>query len=159
MWARTLSFVFAALWYICAVVVAHAQAEKPLSGADEDRARNLFLELRCVVCQNQSIGDSDADVAKDLRIIVREQITEGKSNEQIKEFLVARYGEFILLKPIFAWHTALLWGGPIMILLIGGLLAVRSGRGNGGPVAQDALSPEEEKELAELLKQSDSKDV
>ena len=76
----------------------------------EARARNLSRELRCMVCQNQSIDDSDAPLARDLRLLVRERLTEGDSDSQVLDFLVARYGEFVLLKPPFELHTLLLWG-------------------------------------------------
>src|ERR1700704_4951006 len=78
----------------------------------EQRARALSKELRCMVCQNQSIDDSDAPLARDLRILVRERLTAGVSDDQVIDFLVARYGEFVLLKPRFSWHTAVLWLAP-----------------------------------------------
>ena len=125
--------------------------EQRLSPELEERAKVLFLELRCVVCQNQSIGDSDADVARDLREIVREQITAGKSNSQIKDFLVARYGEFILLQPVFAWHTAVLWIAPFVLLIGGGILAwrVSSKRPKAANVAE--LSKEDQAELDKII--------
>ena len=125
--------------------------EQRLSPELEERAKVLFLELRCVVCQNQSIGDSDADVARDLREIVREQITAGKSNSQIKDFLVARYGEFILLQPVFAWHTAVLWIAPFILLIGGGILAwrVSSKRPKAANVAE--LSKEDQAELEKIV--------
>src|SRR5438309_12042689 len=105
----------------------HAFAVQPdevLSDAAlEARARVLSKELRCMVCQNQSIDDSEAPLAKDLRVLVRERLKEGDSNQQVIEFLVARYGEFVLLKPRLGFHTAILWLGPPS-LLIGGALAV-----------------------------------
>ena len=125
--------------------------EQRLAPELEERAKVLFLELRCVVCQNQSIGDSDADVARDLREIVREQITAGKTNSQIKDFLVARYGEFILLQPVFAWHTAVLWIAPIILLLAGGILAWRVS--NNRPKATNVaeLSKEDQAELDKIV--------
>src|SRR3954463_11503940 len=78
----------------------------------EARARTLSRELRCMVCQNQSIDDSDAPLARDLRLLVRERLTAGDSDAQVEDFLVARYGNFVLLKPPFEWHTALLWLTP-----------------------------------------------
>jgi cytochrome c-type biogenesis protein CcmH len=89
----------------------------------EARARTLSAELRCMVCQNQSIDDSDAPLARDLRILLRERLTEGDSDKQVIDFLVARYGEFILLKPRFNRETALLWIIPPGVLVIGGLVA------------------------------------
>src|SRR5229473_8372396 len=85
----------------------------------EGRARALSHELRCMVCQNQSIDDSDAPLARDLRILVRERLKAGDSDTQVLDFLVARYGEFVLLRPPFAWHTAALWGLPPAAVLIG----------------------------------------
>src|SRR5262250_1191689 len=86
----------------------------------EARARALSKELRCMVCQNQSIDDSEAPLARDLRILVRERLQAGDSDRQVIDFLVARYGEFVLLRPRFSWHTAVLWLGPAAMLLIGG---------------------------------------
>ena len=88
----------------------------------EARARALSAELRCMVCQNESIDDSDADLAKDLRMIVRGQVAAGRSDAQIKAFMVARYGEFILLKPPFDAGNALLWGAPALIVVLGGVV-------------------------------------
>src|SRR5262245_14950460 len=87
----------------------------------EARARSLSRELRCMVCQNQSIDDSDAPLAADLRVLVRERLQAGDSDTQVLDFLTARYGEFVLLKPRLAWHTALLWGAPPALLVIGAL--------------------------------------
>src|SRR6266480_6604051 len=97
----------------------------------EARARALSKELRCMVCQNQSIDDSEAPLARDLRILVRERLQTGDSDRQVIDFLVARYGEFVLLRPRLSAHTALLWLGPAAVLLIGAcgvLLFVRRGR-------------------------------
>jgi cytochrome c-type biogenesis protein CcmH len=124
--------------------------------AKEARARELSRELRCMVCQNQSIDDSDAPLARDLRLLVRERITAGDSNGQVIDFLVARYGEFVLLKPRFNPHTLLLWLLPPVVLAGGGiaLWAVGRRRGKGaipGDAALLALSPEEEARLERLL--------
>ncbi|NRA85852.1 MAG: cytochrome c-type biogenesis protein CcmH [Rhizobiales bacterium] len=89
----------------------------------EQRAKNLSLELRCLVCQNQSIESSDAELAVDLKILVREQIKQGKSDFEIKQFLVERYGEFVLLKPLFTKQTSFLWMTPIIFLTIAFLFA------------------------------------
>jgi len=116
----------------------------------EARARALSAQLRCMVCQNQSIDDSDADLARDLRILVRERLTAGDSDRQVIDFVVARYGEFVLLKPAFSVRNALLWGTPLLLLLVGGgfmLLRARQGR---KPSAPSPLTPEEEARLAEL---------
>ena len=85
----------------------------------EARARQLSQGLRCLVCQNQSIDDSDATLARDLRVLVRERLTAGDSDSQVIDFLVARYGEWVLLKPRFAWHNAVLWMTPAAVLIAG----------------------------------------
>src|SRR6476469_8904225 len=103
----------------CAIAV---EPDEVLSDAAlEARARALSRELRCMVCQNQSIDDSEAPLARDLRILVRERLQAGDSDRQVIDFLVARYGEFVLLRPRFSWHTAVLWLGPAALLLIGAL--------------------------------------
>src|SRR5712691_2183007 len=90
----------------------------------ETRARNLSRELRCMVCQNQSIDDSEAPLARDLRILVRGRLQAGESDAQVLDFLTARYGEFVLLKPPFAWHTAVLWLAPSAVLALGVLTLI-----------------------------------
>src|SRR6266581_4851457 len=103
----------------------------------EGRARTLSKELRCMVCQNQSIDDSDAPLARDLRLLVRERLKDGDSDRQVIDFLVARYGEFVLLKPRLALHTALLWFGPPALLGGGALvLFVIARRNRRGPDEQ-----------------------
>jgi len=126
----------------------------------EARARSLSKELRCMVCQNQSIDDSDAPLARDLRILVRERLQAGESDQQVINFLVARYGEFVLLKPRFSWHTALLWLAPAAVLLIGAcgvLLLVRRGRADSdrATVAREKLTPAEAARLSEILRQGE----
>jgi cytochrome c-type biogenesis protein CcmH len=120
----------------------------------EARAREVGRELRCLVCRNQSIDDSDADLAHDLRVLVRERVTAGDSNEQVIGFVRARYGDFVLLRPPFAIGTALLWGGPLLILLLGGLAVTRfyRRRDEAGP---PPLSPEERERLSALLAEED----
>ena len=124
----------------------------------EARARSLSKELRCMVCQNQSIDDSDAPLARDLRILVRERLQAGDSDQQVIDFLVARYGEFVLLKPRFSPHTALLWLGPATLLVIGGfglfVLARRyqvRARSQRVIPSEAKLTPAEEARLAEIL--------
>ncbi|MGE0650295.1 MAG: cytochrome c-type biogenesis protein, partial [Alphaproteobacteria bacterium] len=90
----------------------------------EARARELFKELRCLVCQNQSIDDSDAELARDLRILVRERLQAGDSNAEVIRFLTNRYGDFVLLKPPLKPSTVALWTAPFALLLIGGAVAV-----------------------------------
>ncbi|TKW77199.1 MAG: cytochrome c-type biogenesis protein CcmH [Bradyrhizobium icense] len=122
----------------------------------EARARELSKELRCMVCQNQSIDDSDAPLARDLRLLVRERILAGDSDSQVVEFLVARYGEFVLLKPRFNPHTMLLWLLPPLALMGGGIaLWIYSDRRRRAVVSEREsllkLSPEEEARLEKLL--------
>ncbi|WFU38430.1 cytochrome c-type biogenesis protein CcmH [Bradyrhizobium sp. CB82] len=121
--------------------------------AKEARARELSRELRCMVCQNQSIDDSEAPLARDLRLLVRERIAAGDSNAQVIDFLVARYGEFVLLKPRFERETLLLWLLTPLALGAGGLalwLQIRR-RGQGSAEVTPPLTPDEEAKLAELL--------
>src|SRR5215510_9637269 len=125
----------------------------------EARARALSKELRCMVCQNQSIDDSDAPLARDLRILVRERLQAGDSDHQVIDFLVARYGEFVLLRPRFSAHTALLWLGPAAILLIGafGIFSIARRYRRGSRVAaaragEAALSEAEQARLAEIIR-------
>ena len=120
----------------------------------EARARALSKELRCMVCQNQSIDDSDAPLAHDLRVLVRERLKGGDSDGQVVHFFVARYGEFVLLRPPLAWHTAALWGLPPAALLVGFaaiVFVVR--RRRSVPAAETAnLTAAEEARLSELLR-------
>jgi cytochrome c-type biogenesis protein CcmH len=116
----------------------------------EARARALSAELRCLVCQNESIDDSTAPLARDLRLLVRERIAAGESNAQVKHFLVQRYGEFVLLKPPVSARTALLWAGPFLVLVGAGLTLWRSARRQQAQPVAD-LSPEEQKRLQERL--------
>jgi cytochrome c-type biogenesis protein CcmH len=118
----------------------------------EGRARALSRELRCMVCQNQSIDDSDAPLARDLRVLVRERLTSGDSDFQVVDFLVARYGEFVLLQPRFAWHNAVLWLTPAAAFVAGAIamfVAVR--RRRAVPLAAAPLNPDEERRLAEVI--------
>src|SRR6185436_16906511 len=127
------------VWLFSAPVLA-VQPEEILGDARlEQRARALSKELRCMVCQNQSIDDSDAPLARDLRILVRERLTAGDSDNQVIDFLVARYGEFVLLRPRMNWRTFLLWLAPFAAVLIGALaLLARRRRGNEPAVAGSA---------------------
>jgi cytochrome c-type biogenesis protein CcmH len=121
----------------------------------EARARNLSKELRCMVCQNQSIDDSEAPLAHDLRVLVRERLKAGDSDAQVMNFLVARYGEFVLLRPLLSWHTAALWGLPPAALLIGVVaivVIVRRRRRVQRPEAAN-LTAAEETRLSELLRE------
>jgi cytochrome c-type biogenesis protein CcmH len=113
----------------------------------EARARDLSRELRCMVCQNQSIDDSDAPLARDLRILVRERLTAGDSDQQVLDFLTARYGDFVLLKPRFGSQTAILWLTPAVLVLIGVLSLFFLVRRRRKEEVDAALSPEEQARL------------
>jgi cytochrome c-type biogenesis protein CcmH len=123
----------------------------------ESRARNLSRELRCMVCQNQSIDDSDAPLAKDLRILVRERLQAGDSDRQVIDYLTDRYGDFVLLKPRLTARTALLWSLPALVLIGGAaglLLFLRRQRAAGGQPDEDSaqtLTAAEQKRLKELV--------
>ncbi|MDQ0332188.1 cytochrome c-type biogenesis protein CcmH [Mesorhizobium sp. YL-MeA3-2017] len=118
----------------------------------EARARALSSGLRCMVCQNQSIDESDADLARDLRILVRDRLKAGDSDGQVIDYVVSRYGEFVLLKPRFEWRNALLWGAPVLLLVVGGAFMVRAARRRKAPETA-ALSDEEKARLDAILKQ------
>ncbi|MFZ0528650.1 MAG: cytochrome c-type biogenesis protein [Xanthobacteraceae bacterium] len=121
----------------------------------EARARAISQELRCLVCQNESIDESEAPLAHDLRVLVRQRIEAGDSDAQVMNFIVARYGEFVLLKPRLEWRTALLWGTPPGLLLIGiVMLLIAARRRKGGAVAIGSanLTAAEEARVAELLR-------
>jgi cytochrome c-type biogenesis protein CcmH len=118
----------------------------------ESRARAISAELRCMVCQNQSIDDSNAELAKDLRLLVRKRITDGDSDQQVMSYIVSRYGEFVLLKPRFEAKTVLLWGAPILLILLGGLSLVVFARRYAGQPTGSALTADEQARLSELLK-------
>ena len=148
-------FAFLALLALAPGAVAPAFAVQPdeiLSDTKlEQRARNISAGLRCLVCQNQSIDDSDATLAKDLRVLVREHLQAGDSDEQIRAYLVARYGNFILLKPPFGWDTALLWISPFVLLALGGAAILGFSRNKRAEKPAAPLSAEEDSKLKSLL--------
>jgi cytochrome c-type biogenesis protein CcmH len=119
----------------------------------EARARAISKELRCMVCQNESIDDSQAPLAHDLRVLVRERLQAGDSDAQVMNFLVSRYGEFVLLKPPLSWHTVVLWGTPPGLLLLGMvmLVVVVRRRRTMPQIAGPALTPAEEARIAKIL--------
>jgi cytochrome c-type biogenesis protein CcmH len=141
----------------CASISAAAAVQPDEQLADpvlEGRARTISAELRCLVCQNQSIDDSDAPLARDLRLLVRQRLQAGDSDAEVRNYLVARYGDFILLKPPFALGTVLLWLTPVLVLGGGAaVLMLRARRSHGG--GGDTLSAEEEGELARILDRND----
>jgi cytochrome c-type biogenesis protein CcmH len=151
--------ILLALALIGATPTLAVQPDEILSDpALEARARALSKELRCMVCQNQSIDDSDAPLARDLRILVRERLKAGDSDAKVIDFLTARYGEFVLLKPRFTAGTALLWLAPLIALIVGGCglaIALRRRRAAIEPTEPAAaLSPNEQARVAELVGRS-----
>ncbi|MCJ2104164.1 cytochrome c-type biogenesis protein CcmH [Methylobacterium sp. E-041] len=117
----------------------------------EHRARDISSGLRCLVCQNQSIDDSDAPLAKDLRLIVRERLKAGDTNQGVENYVVNRYGEFVLLRPVLALHTVLLWLTPLLAVLLGGFGIWRLSR-RKAPAPERGLSAAEEADVAALLR-------
>ena len=124
----------------------------------EQRARDLSANLRCMVCQNQSIDDSDAELARDLRVLVRERIMAGDSDREVIDYLVDRYGEFVLLKPTFSTRNALLWATPAIVLVLGGIAFATYARRRAAPAGPGAtLSAEEEARIHALLEGQDQR--
>jgi cytochrome c-type biogenesis protein CcmH len=156
MWTRVRHFVLLCLILSTVGPALAVQPDEILKDqALEVRARALSRELRCMVCQNQSIDDSDAPLAHDLRVLVRERLTAGDTDPQVIDFLVARYGEFVLLKPRFAWHNLVLWLTPVAALIAGAIAmfaAVR--RRRAVPLAAAPLSADEERRLAEAIERA-----
>jgi cytochrome c-type biogenesis protein CcmH len=160
---RWLRLIVVVLLLVPASHVAAVQPDEILKDpAQEARARVLSKQLRCMVCQNQSIDDSDAPLARDLRILVRERLQAGDSNSQVLDFLVQRYGEFVLLQPRLHWRTALLWLAPLILLIGGGLMLFSMARRRSGTGAADMAAPQggvltadEERRLAGLVKPED----
>jgi len=156
---RSVHYILLALvCWVCLACSAHAvQPDEIMADpAKEARARDLSRELRCMVCQNQSIDDSEAPLARDLRLLVRERIAAGDSDSQVIDFLVARYGEFVLLKPRFERQTLLLWLLTPLALGGGGLaLWLRGRRRAKSPLGEDQsearLSAEEQARLQRLM--------
>ena len=149
-------FVTAVLF--CLAMAMPAVAVQPSEVLDdpvlEERARRLSAGLRCMVCQNQSIDDSDAELARDLRVLVRERLVAGETDEEVIDYVVSRYGEFVLLKPRFSLRNALLWSTPAVLLLLGGgAIAFYAARRKSA--AATALSDDEERRLREILKRSE----
>ena len=146
---KILRLVLAFALILAAPVARAVQPDEMLKDpALEARARDLSAQLRCLVCQNQSIDDSDASLAKDIRVLIRERISKGESNDQVRDFLVSRYGDFILLKPPFKRETLLLWLSAPLTLLLGALAIIMATRRTVAPAP--ALSAEEERRLAEI---------
>lgn len=144
----------AALWL--AVAPALAQEAQLADPRQEQRARDLSREIRCVVCQSQSVADSDADIAKEVRVIIREQMAAGKSDQEIRDYLVARYGDFVLFDPPFKASTYALWIGPFAILIFAAIgVAIFFRRRAREPARVRDLDPEERSRVARLLGERD----
>jgi len=143
-----IAFLMLSAWPAFAVNPDEVLADPAL----EARARSLSAQLRCMVCQNQSIDDSNAELAKDLRLLVRERITNGDSDEAVIGYVVSRYGEFVLLNPRFETKTLLLWGAPVVLLLAGAVAMLVAARRRTGKVTGTALSADEQARLDAVLK-------
>jgi cytochrome c-type biogenesis protein CcmH len=151
--------LLAAIGLIALVLSAPVHAVTPDEMLDdpvlEQRARDISAGLRCLVCQNQSIDDSDADLARDLRVLVRQRLLEGDSDREVVGYVVSRYGEFVLLKPRFSPKTLLLWTMPVLILG-GGLVYLMVNAGRSRTLHADAtLSDREQADLEKVLRSRD----
>lgn len=150
---RTLLVVLTTLWLALPAFAVNPD-EMLADPALEARARAISEGLRCLVCQNESIDDSDADLAHEIRVLVRERLTAGDSDDQVRQYLVDRYGEFVLLKPVFAWHTLLLWAAAPAVLLAGVIVlaaGIRRKHRLAAPALGEApLSEAEQKALEDL---------
>ena len=147
---RLAAFAFA---FLAATPAAAVNPDEILGDpALEARARAISAGLRCLVCQNQSIDDSDAPLARDLRILVRERLKAGDSDRQVLDFLTARYGDFVLLKPRLGWDTAVLWLAPLLTLIVGIGAILIAVRRQMQPAATPPLTEDEKHRLDEILK-------
>lgn len=117
----------------------------------EQRARDISAKLRCLVCQNQSIDDSDAELARDLRVIVRERLVDGDSDEEVMDFVVSRYGEFVLLQPRLSARNMLLWGTPLIGLVLGAMAIIFLYRMRSRGAPDGRLTPEEQARITKML--------
>ena len=158
---RSLRSTFMLAWLLLAVAILAASRpavavepnEMLADPALEARARDISRELRCVVCQNESIDESDADLAHDLRVLVRERLTAGDSDQQVVQFVVDRYGDFVLLRPPVKPATYLLWASPAILLLIAaGIIAIYLRRHRSAGATVPPLTEEEQARVDALLK-------
>lgn len=145
------------LWPLLLLMVIGVAQAKQVPPADpaELRVATIGAELRCLVCQNQSIADSHADLAADLRQEIREQIKAGKSDRQIRDYMVARYGDFVLYRPPLEMRTVLLWGGPALLALFGIAVLWRNVRTRSAAPSAVPLSEAEQAQLEAQLRQDD----
>lgn len=151
-WRRGLAALAALCGLLAGGSVAAAEAQP--TAADpvlELRVNRLAAELRCLVCQNQSLADSHAGLAIDLKNQVREQLKAGRSDQQVIDYMTERYGDFVLYRPPVKATTALLWGGPLLLLLAGGLMLWRSVNARARTPDAGALEPQAEARLAQML--------
>ena len=116
----------------------------------EARARDISSQLRCLVCQNESIDDSNADLAREIRLIVRERLVAGDTDDEVVQYLVDRYGEYVLLQPVVAPHTTLLWAAAPLALLVGGIVIVLGSRRRRAVTEPATLTPDEQQALDQL---------
>lgn len=150
--ARARWAILASLLFLTPLAARAVQPDEIMGDPKlEARARALSAELRCMVCQNESIDESNADLARDLRLLVRERLQAGDSDEQIRAFLVRRYGDFILLKPPFKLETWLLWGAPFLVLLVGISIILVARRRQQSFTAANPLSEAERAKLDAIL--------
>jgi cytochrome c-type biogenesis protein CcmH len=147
------NFILGLVLLLAIALPAHAVRpdEMLADPALESRARDIGKELRCLVCRNQSIDDSEADLAHDLRVLVRQRLAAGDSDRQVIAYVVSRYGDYVLLKPPFEPSTWLLWGGPAVVLLIGAIGIRRYVRRQANEPDPPPLSADEQHRLATML--------
>lgn len=153
-------FALAALLSLMVALPAHAVLPDEVldNPVLEARARDLSAEIRCLVCQNESIDASNAQLARDLRILVRERLVVGDSNQEVLDFLVARYGDFVLLRPPVNPSTALLWFGPAIVLVLAGTaIVLRTRKRRSIPASAAAALTDEEKARLQALLNSEQK--
>jgi len=150
---RSMGVLFACLYLLLAPFAAQAvQPDEMLDDpALEARAREISQHLRCLVCQNQSIDDSNADLARDLRIIVRQRLVAGDSNDQVFQYLVDRYGDYVLLSPPLRGATYALWFGPVVLIVVAGGALLLAARRRRTAAAAPSLTAAEQTRLDELL--------
>jgi len=148
-----MKFLVALVLTMCIATPAFAvePGEMLQDPALELRAREVSKHLRCVQCQNETIDESDAQIARDMRILVRQRITGGDSNEEIIDYMVSRYGDYVLLKPRFQSNTLILWLGPFVVLLLGGSIVARRMRAATNAVAAPPLSAEEQAAIESVV--------
>ena len=151
---KRLVLVLTAMFMLSVPAFAVLPDEVLSDPALEARARSLSHELRCMVCQNQSIDDSNADLARDLRVLVRERIAAGDTDKQVIDYVVTRYGEFVLLKPRFSLRNALLWGTPVLLLVGGAIFIFATAR--RGRRSETQLSAEESAAVERLMRKVES---